>query len=110
MAKKNYDELAKSILELVGSSDNVSETYHCMTRLRFNLKDKGQVNVDGIKELAEVVGAQWSGDQLQIIIGQEVGDVYASVCKVGGFKEESAIDENLDVTTEKKKFKITDIF
>ena len=69
MPKKNYDELAKSILELVGSSDNVSETYHCMTRLRFNLKDKGQVNIDGIKELAEVVGAQWSGDQLQIIIG-----------------------------------------
>ncbi len=107
---KNYDELAKSILENVGGKDNVSETYHCMTRLRFNLKDKGQVNLEGLKQLSEVVGAQWSGDQLQIIIGQQVGEVYSAVCKVGGFKEEKSIDENLDGDTEKKKFKFTDIF
>ena len=107
---KNYDELAKSILENVGGKDNVSETYHCMTRLRFNLKDKGQVNLEGLKQLSEVVGAQWSGDQLQIIIGQQVGEVYSAVCKVGGFKEKKSIDENLDGDTEKKKFKFTDIF
>lgn len=110
MAKKNYDDLAKNILELIGGKDNVSETYHCMTRLRFNLKDKGLVKNDELKALDGVVGTQWSGDQLQVIIGQEVGEVYAAVCKVGGIKLEKSIEENLDEESEKKGFKFSDIF
>lgn len=109
MAKKNYDDLAKKILELIGGKDNVVESYHCMTRLRFNLKDKGLVKNDELKAVDGVVGTQWSGEQLQVIIGQEVGDVYAAVCKAGDIKQEKSIDENLD-EGEKKKFKFSDIF
>ncbi|MGN1389646.1 MAG: PTS transporter subunit EIIC [Bulleidia sp.] len=110
MSEKNYDTLAADILKLVGGKENVSAVYHCITRLRFNLKDKGLVDLDAIKKLSGVVGAQWSGDQLQIIIGQQVGDVYSAVCKVGGFREEKVINENLDKGAEKKKFKFSDIF
>ncbi len=108
MAKKNFDELASMILEDVGGADNISETYHCMTRLRFNLKDKSLVKNDELKSLKGVAGVQWSGDQLQVIIGQDVGEVYQAVCKTGGIKQEKSIDENLD--EEKKKFKFSDIF
>lgn len=108
MAKKNFDELASMILEDVGGADNISETYHCMTRLRFNLKDKSLAKNDELKSLKGVAGVQWSGDQLQVIIGQDVGEVYQAVCKIGGIKQEKSIDENLD--EEKKKFKFSDIF
>ena len=109
MAKKNYEELSAKIIENVGSKDNVSRAYHCITRLRFNVKDKDLVNLDELKKLDGVINAQWSGDQLQVIIGQEVNDIYKVLCKVGGFQEEKAIDENLD-TEEKGKFSVGKIF
>ncbi|MBP2659237.1 MAG: system, beta-glucoside-specific subunit, partial [Firmicutes bacterium] len=39
MAKKNYDDLARQIVENVGGVNNISDLYHCVTRLRFLLKD-----------------------------------------------------------------------
>lgn len=86
MAKKNYSELAKQILEIVGGEKNVTYCTHCMTRLRFHLSDKSVVNLDAIKKLDGVIGCQWSGDQLQIIIGPTVKDLYAEVTKLGSFK------------------------
>lgn len=104
---KNFDELASSILELVGGKDNVSRAFHCITRLRFNLKDKALVKNEELKNVKGVIGTQWSGDQLQVIVGQEVGDIYDAVCRIGGFAAEKAIDENLDAP--KKKFGVTTI-
>ena len=104
---KNYEKFASNILELVGGKDNVVKAYHCITRLRFNVRDKGLVNVDDIKNTSGVMGAQWSGEQLQIIVGQEVGDIYKALCKLGGFAEEKAIDENLDAP--KQKFSVTSV-
>lgn len=101
MAKKNYDQLAVEILELIGGKDNISNFVHCMTRLRFNLKDNSRANMDEIKKLNGIVGAQWSNDQLQIIIGSSVADVYAVVCAKAGYAAEKSLDENLD---KKKKF------
>ena len=44
------------------------------------------------------MGAQWSGDQLQVIIGQDVSDLYEIICKKGNFETRDAIDENLDAS------------
>ena len=96
MAKKNFDELSNKLLELVGGVDNVSHLSHCVTRLRFTVKDKSKVNDEDLKKLAGVVGSQWLGEQYQVIIGADVDDVYDSVCRLGGFQKEAAIDENLD--------------
>lgn len=51
MANKNtdYRALAKEILANVGGKENVTNCFHCMTRLRFNLKDIDLVNIDAIK-------------------------------------------------------------
>lgn len=59
MANKNtdYRALAKEILANVGGKENVTNCFHCMTRLRFNLKDIDLVNIDAIKKL-NVFGAQ----------------------------------------------------
>lgn len=96
MAKKNYDEMSKQILDLVGGKQNVAQMAHCVTRLRLIVKDKGLVQDDQIKSINGVVGAQWLGDQYQIIIGTEVEQLYPVICAAAGLKEEAAIAENLD--------------
>lgn len=94
MAK--YTEFCDQILANVGGKDNVSGAVHCMTRLRLNLKDRSKVDADKVKEIKGVLGAQFSGEQFQIIIGQHVSEVYPEFCAMAGVGELSAIDENLD--------------
>lgn len=102
MAKKQrYEELATKALELIGGKENISHFGHCMTRLRFSLKDNSIVDLNEIQKIDGVIGAQWSNDQLQIIIGQSVGEAYKLICSKAGIEVEKAINENLDG---KKKF------
>jgi phosphotransferase system glucose/maltose/N-acetylglucosamine-specific IIC component/phosphotransferase system IIB component len=79
-----------------------------MTRLRLNIIDKSRVQIDEIKKINGVLGAVYSGDQLQIIIGQDVADVYEKFCVIGGFAKQKAVEENLDGA--KTKFSIKSIF
>ena len=60
MAKKNYDELATKVVDLVGGKENISYFTHCMTRLRFNIKDKGLVKTEEIETISGVMGLQWA--------------------------------------------------
>jgi PTS system beta-glucosides-specific IIC component len=111
MAKKDYGEAAKTILDLVGGKQNVSSFTHCVTRLRFTVKDKSVVKDNEVSKTAGVLGTQWLGEQYQIIVGNEVDDVYSAICKAGGFEEEKAIDENLDKDlAEKKEFSFKNLF
>ena len=72
----NYENLAKSILEKVGGEKNVSNLTHCATRLRFNLKDITKAKTDEIKALKGVMGVVEKGGQYQVIIGNDVNNVY----------------------------------
>lgn len=104
MAKKEngFGQLASQIVEQVGGKDNIVHAAHCMTRLRITTKDTGLVNLDELKKLS-VIGAQMVGDQVQIIIGNDVPDVYEEFLKITGITREAAIDENLDGDLNKKK-------
>ena len=108
MAKKDYTGLSRDILDKVGGVKNITRAYNCMTRLRLNVKDKGLVNTDELEKIDGITGYQWNGNQLQIIIGQHVDEVYKDFCKVSGLSSESKIEENLD--EEKRKFGINTIF
>ncbi len=99
----NHVEVSTQILKLVGTEDNVTNFTHCVTRLRFNVKDKTKVDVDKINAIKGVMGSQWQGDQLQIIVGAEVEKLYTTLCKLGDFEKAAAIDENLDADLGKKK-------
>lgn len=75
----NYKETAQQVIDNIGGKGNVNNAWHCVTRLRFNLNDKNQANIDAIKKIPGVMGAQFSGDQFQVIIGNTVGDVFEEV-------------------------------
>lgn len=105
MAKKErYEDLANNVLDLIGGKENIAFFTHCVTRLRFNLKDKSLAKVEEIEQIEGVVGCQWQSGQLQIIIGQAVGDAYNLICKKTGLDKQDAVNENLDGKQEKKKF------
>lgn len=90
---KNYDELAQDILEHVGGRDNVNSLVHCITRLRFRLKDESKADDEYLKQREGVVTVVKSGGQYQVVIGNEVTDVFDAVSKVGHLKTNEAVDE-----------------
>lgn len=96
MAKMDYTEVGNKILANVGGKENIVSFRHCVTRLRFTVKDKSAVKADRISLLSGVVGTQWFGEQLQVIIGPEVDNVYQAICKAGGITPEAVVEENLD--------------
>ena len=87
MANKNtdYSALAKAILANVGGKENVESVSHCVTRLRFMLKDISKaLSADEMKQLTGVTGCIIQNGQYQVIIGPDVENVYAAVLKLVG--------------------------
>lgn len=99
---KNYALLAEQILENVGGSENVVNAMHCYTRLRINFKDVGLVQLDEIAKL-DVIGAQFAGEQLQVIIGNEVNEVYEAFVHASGTESLHVVEEIVDTNLPKKK-------
>lgn len=91
---KNYDNLAKTIIQDIGGKDNVNSVVHCATRLRFKLKDEKKANDDALKDTDGVVTVVKAGGQYQVVIGNEVADVYDAVIKEGDFKAGGQVEED----------------
>ena len=79
---RNYDELASDIVTHVGGEQNVKSLKHCVTRLRFALKDESKAETDYLKNLDGVVTVVSSGGQYQVVIGNQVADVYDAILRV----------------------------
>ncbi|WP_413408194.1 beta-glucoside-specific PTS transporter subunit IIABC [Paenibacillus amylolyticus] len=92
----NYDQLARDILSRVGGRENVNSVFHCVTRLRFKLKNESVAKTEELKNLPGVITVMQSGGQYQVVIGNEVPDVYKAVVKVGNFPSEGQVEEETD--------------
>ncbi|MDQ0362422.1 PTS transporter subunit EIIC [Breznakia pachnodae] len=95
----NNKDLAKRIIELLGSKGNITNALHCVTRLRFNLKDDSKADIEAIEKLDGVIGVQIKNGQYQVIIGPNVGSVFEEVKPLLDIKDEN-------VETVKKKFSV----
>lgn len=105
---KDYRKLAETIISNVGGKDNVKDVSHCMTRLRFGLKDNAKVNTAELEKLDDVMRVVVIGGQYQIVLGGIVDEVFEETCKLlgDGVKiNEQLIEENLDTDTTPKKVK-----
>lgn len=88
-----YENLAKDIIKNVGGKENINSLCHCITRLRFKLKDESKANTDVLKKMDGVVTVVKSGGQYQVVIGNHVPDVYADVCSVAGISDNASSGE-----------------
>lgn len=93
MASK-YDGLARIIIQNVGGRDNIVSLTHCITRLRFRLKDESKANTDILKNTDGIVTVIQSGGQYQVVIGNHVPDVYDVVCEHAHIQGEAVCDGN----------------
>lgn len=80
----DYQKIASQILELVGTTDNVSNMTHCFTRLRFNLKDSSKANKEKLLETEGVISVVESGGQYQVVLGNKVEKVYDAMLPMMG--------------------------
>lgn len=101
--QKKFDELAEEILNKVGGAANISNCTHCMTRLRFTLKDASLVKAEEVEKLQGVLGVKNAGGQFQVIIGKDVNDVFDCVCKIANIKTEKMDIAEVEKSGEKKK-------
>ncbi len=81
--KKNYVNDSKKLTKALGGKDNVKKVFHCMTRLRFYVKDKSLINENEINNLPEVSGINWNKNQLQVIVGNDVNEIYKELISLG---------------------------
>lgn len=84
MPKKDYPALAAFILEHVGGKENVVSLTHCVTRLRFKLKDEGKADTQALKDKDGIIDVIQKGGQYQVVIGNDVEYAYDAVVKAGG--------------------------
>jgi beta-glucoside PTS system EIICBA component len=82
MAKKNYDSLAKEVVKKVGGVENINSLFHCVTRLRFKLKDSSKADREAIKDIQGVLSVVEGNGQFQVVIGNHVTDVFDTVLKL----------------------------
>lgn len=92
MASK-YDGLARIIIQNVGGKSNIISVAHCITRLRFKLKDESKANKEVLESTDGVIKVMQAGDQYQVVIGNQVNDVYDAVLEVGHLAAAGAVDE-----------------
>lgn len=91
---KDYQAMAKDIVEKVGGLSNITSATHCMTRLRLTLKDESAANDTAVEAIAGVKSVIKQGGQYQVVIGQDVNSVYAEVAKLGDLGGDAAPAEN----------------
>lgn len=93
----DYRDIAAFIIDNVGGWDNVQALTHCMTRLRFDLKDDSKANEEALRDNENIVGVVKSAGQFQVVLGQHVSKVYEQIIAI----KDNQIIEVVD-TTEKR--------
>ena len=88
MAIVDHRSLASDILEGVGGPSNIDSVIHCATRLRFKLRDTSKADTRAVEALPGVLAVMNGGGQYQVVIGDEVSTVHASLERLLGVDAE----------------------
>lgn len=99
---EKFKEDALKVIEGVGGKDNISSVTHCMTRLRFVLKDPKLANIPELEKIKSVKGTFSNAGQFQIIIGNNVGSFYKTMTAMFELKEVSK-EENKEYAKKNMK-------
>jgi PTS system beta-glucosides-specific IIC component len=89
----NYDQLADTIIELVGGRANVNSMTHCVTRLRFNLTNTEKVKAEELKKLEGVLGVVYQFGQYQIVLGNKIMPIFENLSSRYGISTTETVNE-----------------
>lgn len=82
--RRKYEKLAQEIVKKVGGKENIISLRHCVTRLRFQLKDVEKADTKGLEATDGVITVVQALSEYMVVIGQHVGEVYKEVCIQAG--------------------------
>lgn len=100
VAPLSQDQLAAAIIDGVGGAENIRNHTHCITRLRFNLKDESQARTEYLQGLDGVIEIIRAGGQYQVVIGPGVEDLYDTLAaQLGGADDAPALAGDVDKPT-----------
>ena len=85
----------------MGGKSNVSSVAHCITRVRFKLKDESKANDERLTALDGIIKVMHANGQYQVVVGNIVEDVYDSILRVGGFADGGPVDADEDIDAPK---------
>lgn len=77
-----YQKFNEKIIRLIGGKENIQAVVHCMTRLRFTLKDRSKADTEAIQSLEGVVDVVSNNVAYQIIVGTHVNDIYKEMIEM----------------------------
>ncbi|MVB12549.1 PTS system beta-glucoside-specific EIIBCA component [Caprobacter fermentans] len=89
----DMEQLTATIIEKVGGAENISSVSHCVTRLRFSLVDKGKADTESLKKVEGVLGVTYGMEQYQVILGQNVFEVFDIIEKNYRLKTGDIVEE-----------------
>ena len=90
---KSFSQDVTRLISLVGGKDNIATVSHCLTRLRFVLKNTAQADIKAIETIPSVKGCFTNAGQFQVVIGTEVDEFYKQLIAetgVDGASKEAA--------------------
>ena len=99
-----YESFNRQIITLVGGKENISAVVHCMTRLRFTLKDRSKAKTEEIQKMDGVIDVVNNEVSYQIIIGTHVSEVHAELISMLGMGQEDSVQQT-EKTVKKNPFK-----
>lgn len=90
----DYNKVSQEIIDGVGGKENIASATHCMTRLRLVLHDDSKANDDKVKGIKGVKSVIKQGGQYQVVIGNEVSNLFKVFSTYGNFSEDAAPAED----------------
>ncbi|WP_407392032.1 PTS transporter subunit EIIC [Carnobacterium jeotgali] len=103
--KEDYHTLAATIIQLVGGKENITNVIHCVTRLRFYLKDDTKANEEELTHLKGVLGVVNAGGQYQIVVGPAVEDIHKEIASQLSLSDNQPQEtENTTSTSENRTY------
>ena len=89
MDYKDYNGIAQELVALLGGKENISNLTHCITRLRFVLKDRNKASKEEVEKLPLVMSVIEQGGQFQVVIGDKVDKVFNALQPLLDLEKES---------------------
>lgn len=99
-----YQELIEEILKGIGGKENIGDVKHCVTRLRFNLKDESKADKEFVESITGVITVVKSGGQFQVVIGNHVPEVFNELLTIANLGDLSNQDNGSEVKGVFNKF------
>lgn len=97
----DYNKISKEILQYIGGKDNLTSVNHCATRLRLGIKNTEIVDKKKLTQIEGVLGVEIISNQVQVIVGQIIEDLYNAFGQVAGFSGARNVENKQSVKKRK---------